>query len=262
MKHKLFALLLLSLLFVKCSESDDPSADDAEELGDEETLPLEDVIIGQQTWANRDLTDTVFRNGDVILKVTTALEWQSVGSAGIPAWCYQNFDDDNASKGVYYNWHAVNDDRGLAPVGWRVPSIEEWETLGDYILDQHPGTPGFPFEFNPGAKALMSESGWPTIDLVFGDCLENLQTCEAGNGTDDYGFAAQPGIYTNFDGRVVYDRLLDCDGKEATYVRWWSTTLRENGEYAYYADITPISVPSSGSRSILLGSGIKVRCIR
>ncbi|HSC51983.1 MAG TPA: fibrobacter succinogenes major paralogous domain-containing protein, partial [Phnomibacter sp.] len=28
-----------------------------------------------------------------------------------------------------YNWHAVNDPRGLAPAGWHIPSKEEWETL-------------------------------------------------------------------------------------------------------------------------------------
>ncbi|WP_424960998.1 FISUMP domain-containing protein [Ekhidna sp.] len=262
MKNKLFVLLLLSLFFVKCTESDDPSPDDVEELADEETpLPLEDVVIGEQTWANRDLTDTVFRNGDVILKATNALEWQSAGTAGIPAWCYQNFNDANASKGVYYNWHAVDDSRGLAPMGWRIPSREEWETLGAYIFEQHPVTPGVSFEFHPGAQALMSESGWPNEILNF-DCSEPGATVEVGNGTDDYGFAAVPGPRILLDGTIYYDKLIDCDEHRAAYVSWWSSSLRSSGEYADIVSVTPLSIPSPTSRNSALGTGLKVRCIR
>ena len=34
-----------------------------------------------------------------------------------------------ALYGLYYNWHAVTDQRGLCPVGWHVPSDEEWQEL-------------------------------------------------------------------------------------------------------------------------------------
>lgn len=260
MKYKLFALLLLSLFFVKCSESEEPSADDVDELTGDEVLPLEDVVIGEQTWANRDLSDTVFRNGDVILKATNALEWQSAGSAGIPAWCYQNFNDANASKGVFYNWHAVDDSRGLAPMGWRIPSREEWETLGAYIYQEHPENVGVAMEFHPGAKALMSESGWPSAVLNF--TCSGSGTVEVGNGTDVYGFAALPGERILTDGSVSYDKVVDCDGYEAAYVSWWSSTLRSSGEYADIVSVTPLGIPSQYSRNSALGSGLKVRCIR
>ena len=35
--------------------------------------------------------------------------------------------------GRLYNWHAVNDARGLCPSGWHVPSDGEWTTLTDGI---------------------------------------------------------------------------------------------------------------------------------
>jgi uncharacterized protein (TIGR02145 family) len=35
--------------------------------------------------------------------------------------------------GKLYNWYAVNDPRGLAPEGWKVPSSEDWITLIDYL---------------------------------------------------------------------------------------------------------------------------------
>ena len=36
---------------------------------------------------------------------------------------------NNISYGRLYNWYAVNDIRGIAPVGWHVPTQEEWITL-------------------------------------------------------------------------------------------------------------------------------------
>ncbi len=38
-----------------------------------------------------------------------------------------------AIYGKLYNWYAVNDQRGLAPVGWHVPNNEEWDTLITYL---------------------------------------------------------------------------------------------------------------------------------
>jgi uncharacterized protein (TIGR02145 family) len=32
-----------------------------------------------------------------------------------------------------YNWYAVNDPRGLAPLGWHVSSDAEWTTLTDFL---------------------------------------------------------------------------------------------------------------------------------
>ena len=35
--------------------------------------------------------------------------------------------------GKLYNWYAVDDDRGLCPEGWHVPTDAEWTTLTDYL---------------------------------------------------------------------------------------------------------------------------------
>ena len=36
-----------------------------------------------------------------------------------------------SAYGRLYNWHAVNDARGLCPIGWHIPSDGEWTTLTD-----------------------------------------------------------------------------------------------------------------------------------
>ena len=71
-----------------------------------------------------------FRNLDPIMQAKTDEEWIRAGEQGIPAWCY--YDNDSANNELYgklYNWHAVNDKRGLAPEGYRVPTIKELDDL-------------------------------------------------------------------------------------------------------------------------------------
>jgi uncharacterized protein (TIGR02145 family) len=71
----------------------------------------------------RNWDGTTFRNGDTIPEVTDNLTWASLTT---PAWCY--YDNDPANGAIYgklYNWYAVNDSRGFAPFGWRVPDEDD-----------------------------------------------------------------------------------------------------------------------------------------
>lgn len=54
-------------------------------------------------------------------------------------WCYYNNDTANGRVyGKLYNWYAVNDPRGLAPQGWRIPSNGEWTTLTTFLGGAYP----------------------------------------------------------------------------------------------------------------------------
>jgi uncharacterized protein (TIGR02145 family) len=118
-------------------------------------------------WSTINLNESRFRNGDLIPEAKTAEEWIAAGNAKRPAWCYYDNDPKNGNKyGKLYNWYAVKDTRGLAPIGWHIPSDLEWPLL----------------EFNLGddaGKKMKSSSGW----------LEN------GNGTNSSGFTGLPGGY-------------------------------------------------------------------
>jgi uncharacterized protein (TIGR02145 family) len=88
------------------------------------------IEIGNQVWMAENLNVDRFRNGDPIKEITSNEEWVQAGKNGTPGWCYYNNDPANGLKyGKLYNWHAVNDPRGLAPEGWHVPSTEECKTL-------------------------------------------------------------------------------------------------------------------------------------
>ena len=98
----------------------------------------------------------------------------------------------NAKYGQLYNWYAVDDERGLCPSGWRVPSDEDWQDLevflgmsrADVSLELNRGSS----ELGIGTK-LKAKSGWR----------------DEGNGTDDFGFSALPGgKRSSFNGDFDY----------------------------------------------------------
>jgi uncharacterized protein (TIGR02145 family) len=94
------------------------------------------VTICDQDWMDKNWDGTTFRNGDVIPEVTDQSAWAALTT---PAWCY--YDNDPANGAIYgklYNWYAVSDPRGLAPVGWRVPTENDYNNFitclgGDFL---------------------------------------------------------------------------------------------------------------------------------
>lgn len=90
-----------------------------------------DVTIGTQTWTLKNLSVTTYRNGDTIPQVTDNTQWENLTTG---AWCYYNNDPSTeATYGRLYNWYAINDPRGIGPVGYHVPSDNEWTVLTNYL---------------------------------------------------------------------------------------------------------------------------------
>ena len=93
-------------------------------MQDQEGNSYKTIIIGTQTWMAQNLKTTKYRNGDQISN-TKISETLTSG-----AYFYDEFF---ATYGAYYNWYAVNDSRNIAPAGWHVPSLSEWETLITFL---------------------------------------------------------------------------------------------------------------------------------
>jgi len=78
-------------------------------------------------WTLVNFNGTAFRNGDPIPEITDQSLWNAATG---PAWCYYNNDPANdAIYGKLYNRFAVTDVRGLAPVGYHVPTLAEYENI-------------------------------------------------------------------------------------------------------------------------------------
>jgi uncharacterized protein (TIGR02145 family) len=83
---------------------------------------------------SKNLDVEKFRNGDKILEVKSEIEWNNAFENNIPAFCYYNFDNINGNKyGKLYNWFAIIDSRGLAPMGWRLPLASDFENLVNFL---------------------------------------------------------------------------------------------------------------------------------
>jgi uncharacterized protein (TIGR02145 family) len=147
----------------------------------------QEIRIGTQTWATKNLEVTIFRNGDTIPEEKTNEDWAKGLEAGKPAWCYYNYDPANGLKyGKLYNWYAVNDSRGLAPKGWHIPNLTDWKTLVVYLGVEVAGT------------KMKNTSGWNND----------------GNGTNASEFAALPG------GSHSY---MQAFGEIGNMGAWWSS---------------------------------------
>ncbi|ULQ54705.1 fibrobacter succinogenes major paralogous domain-containing protein [Flavihumibacter fluvii] len=87
--------------------------------------------ICDQFWMVKNLDVATYRNGDIIPQVKDANTWFSLTSG---AWCYYlNLSENGPIYGKLYNWYAVNDPRGLAPVGWHVPTETDVSTLSNCL---------------------------------------------------------------------------------------------------------------------------------
>lgn len=156
-----------------------------------------EITIGKQVWMSENLNVDKFRNGEVIPEAKTEKEWKNAGLKKQPAWCYYNNNPDNGERyGKLYNWFAVNDQRGLAPAGYKVPTDEEWSRLIDFL----------------GGKSLACKS---MKSINFWADIEKNGIVRSGNGTNESGFAGLPGGLRYHDGD--FDIVGYCG-------YWWSSS--------------------------------------
>lgn len=95
------------------------------------------IKFGNQMWMAENLSVSKFRNGELIPQAKTEKEWIDANDKKQAVWCYYQFNAANGKKyGKLYNWYAVNDERGLAPEGWRVPSLNDWVDLDNTLGGQ------------------------------------------------------------------------------------------------------------------------------
>ena len=153
------------------------------------------IQIGQQLWMSENLKTTHYNNGDEIPTDYSDTEWADLFETSTGA--YTIYDGDLANAEIYgnlYNWYAVDDERGVCPEGWNVPSNIDW-TLLLIFLDEN-----------------ADEDGW-TQSTIAGGMLKSTGTIEGGDGlwiyeneqisietTNESGFTALPaGQYSGLE---------------------------------------------------------------
>jgi uncharacterized protein (TIGR02145 family) len=109
------------------------STSENSETSQDYTTNMANVTIGNQIWISKNLDVSEFNNGDPIHEAKNANEWKNFVENKEPAWSYLFYDSTNKRVGKIYNWYAVFDSRGLAPLGWHIPDIDEWHNLINYL---------------------------------------------------------------------------------------------------------------------------------
>jgi len=226
-------------LSVRCVKGSEKNVDEKEKTfwnsKKVESTKSFEVKIGDQIWMVENLTTDKFRNGDIIQEVKTPEEWIQANANGTPAWCYYaNNKEAGEIYGKLYNFHAINDKRGLAPDGWHIPTNEEWIILENNINALDAG------------KKLKSISGWK----------------EDGNGTNEFGFSGLPGGCCSGWGTF----------SDIGYIgNWWSSSVENYREklghnnYSLKRFLTSKSELLEGHSKYLLSrwdEGLSVRCIK
>ena len=208
---------------------------------------FEIVTIGKQSWMAKNLGVSTFRNGDPIPQAKSDAEWAAAGENRQPAWCYYDNDPANGAKyGKLYNWYAVNDPRGLAPEGWKIPSVEDWTRLIDFLGGE-----------SVAEKKMKSAEIW--VDY-YG---------KSGNGTNESGFSGLPGGFRNYIGygSGYSDPLFSGEANQFKkiyrYGYWWSST--EIGHVRESKLARSLIICSGQGVSIDFNNkkvGMSVRCLR
>lgn len=197
--------------------------------GSKEEGASKEVTIGKQVWMTQNLNVDKFRNGDPIPEAKTDEEWIKAGENGEPAWCYYKNNPDNGDRyGKLYNWYAVNDPRGLAPEGWKIPSDEEWSRLTDFLGGE-----------SVAGKKMKSTDFWADNDG------------ESGNGTNESGFSGLPGGVRDVDGAFT---------SIGEFGYWWSSTEGSTVDawYRYLSYNDGIVYRYDAYKNY----GLSVRCLR
>ena len=158
-----------------------------------------------------DSTFTDDRDGQVYKKVKiNGQTWMAQNLNHDPedgrSCCFGGSPDSCAKYGRLYEWESA---MTVCPIGWRLPTREEWGDLAKYA-----GGTGVYGDTGTAAVKLKSKSGW------------NYGGVD-GNGTDDFGFSALPGGY-----RHVNDGFIN-NGRGG----WW-TASNATGSLVYRRQMT------------------------
>jgi len=181
------------------------------------------VQIGEQCWFAENLRTDIYTNGDVIAGDLSDAEWATTNSGAQAT--YNNDPAMLNDYGRFYNWHAVDDSRGLCPTEWNLPTHEEFNALTEHVG----GT-----------------------QVAGGALKASVNDMPEWNGTNDFGFNAKPTGYRNNDDGVFLEQ-------GETTIFWASTNAGASSWYRMLQSYTNWILAYSNG---YVTNGYTVRCLK
>ncbi|MEN9513115.1 MAG: hypothetical protein RJB16_875 [Bacteroidota bacterium] len=180
------------------------------------------ITIGTQVWMKYNLDLEVYQDGTNIERANLTFSRSVV----LPSWCYYNYDIANdITFGKLYNGYAVNDSRNICPVGFRIPTRADFNTLNSFL-----GT-------NAGGK--LKEAG-----------LSHWASPNTG-ATNSSGFTGLPGGY-----------MGDAGSPSNITLQGYFWTSTSNGSTNYIRYLRSGDALFTESTAFVLAGGASVRCIK
>ena len=251
-----FLAISFQLYLCSCNNQTNPQTSDKDERVSDtlnnvvDSAPKKDSVkydelkIGRQVWMKKNLDVSNFSNGDPIVEAKSDKEWENACNNKVPAWCnYSNSSELGMRYGKLYNYYAVHDSRGLAPSGWRIPKLSDWEEMYKFICGQKPpresafGNPCINSEFDAYAvgNELCSIDFWRSSE----------------NNNNNSGFTALPrGCRLGFDGNNAFHGIQE-------YGSFWTLDKK----YDNYSKVT-IGLGLARLEWSGFKMGLYVRCIK
>ncbi|MBC8257206.1 MAG: fibrobacter succinogenes major paralogous domain-containing protein [Candidatus Marinimicrobia bacterium] len=201
------------------------------------------VQIGNQLWMAENLKTTHYNNGDEIQYVQDESSepnvWENLSTGA-----YGYYEDNPSYKETYgnlYNWYAVDDERGVCPEGYHVPTDDEYKVLEMYLgMSESEANDTGSRGTNEGSKLAGG------ADLWYSGILKN--NSEFGSS----GFTGLPAGYRGYD-NGTYSATMGWSGS------FWSSSESSSGnawsrELNYYnSNVIRYSTNKRG--------GFSVRCL-
>lgn len=259
-KSKSIAFLLFILIFFILSCNQKEIIFEIPVLADDEFIDIRDdqiykfIELGDQIWMAQNLSSTMYTDGTPINNVTDNASWLEQTS-GAYCW-YDNLETHKYPYGALYNGYAIS--QNVCPVGWHIPSDDEWTQLEIYLIAEgynydgstnHNGTREYN---NKIAKSMAVKAGYWNSDYT--------TDTEGAPGNYDYidymnksGFSVYPaGFRGNYKGEFY---------GETVWARFWSNTLNESNIFYYYRFLW-FWEPSLNRNHFTKVDGASVRCIK
>ena len=226
---------------------------------DIENNSYQTIGIGYQEWMTDNLRTTKYNDGALIPTGLTNEEWQNTIEGAFSIYPFTLVEGINSLEemvdkyGILYNWYAVTNEN-LCPIGWLVPSDEDWNELLEYLINSHGLSNEWDATINGVGNSLKAarQVGHPWGGEY--DTNEHPRWNQNDNhyGVDSFGFFALPAGARNPLGNFNW---FGSSGN------WWSTTEFSSEQAIYY------NILSSGGSLIKRNNfnkalGVSVRCIR
>jgi uncharacterized protein (TIGR02145 family) len=183
------------------------------------------VQIGNQIWMAENLKVTHYNDGSEIPTGYSNSEWADLD--GTETGAYAVYNDDPSNTDVYgnlYNWYVVEDERGVCPAGWNVPTDDEIKELEMYLgMSQVEADDADWRGTNEGSKLAGMADLWNDGNLVnnpeFGTSGLNLLPGGYRNGNGNYyGMGYNGYFWSSTEGNdyLAWYRLLDYVNSEVS----------------------------------------------